>query len=229
MNSRQDPPTLKSIKEISKNFQQILDWTENQADDYIYHFVCPTDVGSDPHKFETTKTQDICIAGSAALLKIYEILFPTNQRKWKANDVDIFLLNQNENARTSIGMTDIVKCKESSVAELLLNFDMPICRVAYDFKYDIWISAQCISALYTRRQNLPEYLKDYATFSQLLGKHQTPLANVRITDPRHPYLYNRLTERIKKYQDRGIGVNWINTDIILPWVKNRFHYGEWKM
>ena len=35
-------------------------------------------------------------------------------------------------------------------------------------------------------------------------------------------------QRIKKYSDRGFGVTWINTTRVLRWIKNRFHYAEWK-
>lgn len=45
----------------------------------------------------------------------------------------------------------------------------------------------------------------------------------------HKMLYNRFAERIKKYQNRGFGVNWIDTNKIILWVINRFHYGEWLM
>ena len=37
----------------------------------------------------------------------------------------------------------------------------------------------------------------------------------------------KFSERIVKYQKRGYGVNWIETDKIIPWVKNRFFYGEY--
>jgi hypothetical protein len=127
-------------------------------------------------------------------------------------------------ARVSIGITDIVMCEETSVEELLLNFDMPICRVAYDFSYNIWISAQCIHTLYTRRQNIPKYLKVKTTFLEILNKHKKENRDNEKHDAR---LYKRFAERVKKYQDRGYGVNWIETDNIIPWIINRFHYGEW--
>lgn len=48
-----------------------------------------------------------------------------------------------------------------------------------------------------------------------------------IIQGKHDFLYNRFSERVKKYQSRGYGVNWIETDVIIPWVKNRFHYAQW--
>lgn len=71
----------------------------------------------------------------------------TGQLKWKASDADIFFLNQAVNNRMPIDSIDIVQCKEKTIQELLINFDLPICRVAYNFAYDFWISAQCVAAL----------------------------------------------------------------------------------
>ena len=41
-------------------------------------------------------------------------------------------------------------------------------------------------------------------------------------------LFKRLTERIQKYADRGFKVQYVFTDDVAPWIRNRFHYGEWK-
>lgn len=228
MDSHCAPPILKSFSEITPNLSKILDWTVDRTDDYIYHFPCP-EVGYDMKKLATLEFPNTCIAGSAALSKIYDLLFPTSKKKWTASDVDIFLLGQDENARVPIGMTDIVKCKEGSVVTLLINFDMPICRVAYNFNYEIWISAQCIAALFTRRQNMPAYLKNTSTFFQVLEKNQPAGSEQPDANNRNTFLYKRLAERVKKYQGRGFGVNWIKTDTILPWIKNRFYYAEWNL
>lgn len=59
-----------------------------------------------------------------------------------------------------------------------------------------------------------------------LGKYQKYDSNVV---QKYNFLYKRFTERVKKYQNRGYGVNWIETDEIIPWVKNRFCYAEWLM
>lgn len=132
---------------------------------------------------------------------------------------------QRKSNRVSLGNVDIVQSEETSVISLLLHFDMPICRVAIDFTYGIWISAQCIYTLYTKRQNMPKYLKERYSFLDTLKKNLKELtsdANVS-----HEYLYTRFAERVKKYQDRGFGVNWKETDIIIPWIKTRFNYAEW--
>ena len=225
MAQRQNPPYLESFKEVSSKTTEVLDWTEGNVDDYVYHFKFTTET--------MTNLKDInaCVAGSAALSKIYDLLFSTNIKKWKPTDVDIFFLGRNEYSRMSIGMTDIVQCKEKTVEELLLNFDMPICRVAYNFNYDIWISAQCIRALYTKRQNIPKYLKQKFAFFEILSKHQKQIDNQthdqKYIDEYYLHLYKRFAERVKKYQDRGYGVNWLNLKEIIPWITHRFHYGEW--
>ena len=43
------------------------------------------------------------------------------------------------------------------------------------------------------------------------------------------HLFNRMQERIHKYKKRGFTPTWVSTDTVLPWIQNRFHYGEWKV
>jgi len=221
------PPQLQSIKDIPNRILEIQAWTaEHPLDDHVYHFVTPVEyehltIGSLSH----LKAIDACVAGSAALDRLLTILNPTETRNWKASDADIFFLNQERNNRLSVGIIDIVQCTEKTVEELLINFDLPVCRVAYNFGYDFWISAHCLSAIYSRRQNAPLYLKDKASFFKMMDDHKT--TDDLSEQIMNAHMHVRFIERVKKYQKRGYGINWIETDQIIPWVENRFHYGEW--
>jgi hypothetical protein len=222
------PPHLESFTEINSKLADILDWAADRVDDYIYHFDCPEDCYEKFSDLASLDYVNACIAGSGALVKIFDHLFSTSQLKWKPNDVDIFFLSQKKKNRVSLGTVDLVQSTETSVVSLLLHFDMPICRVAIDFTYGIWISAQCIYTLYTKRQNMPKYLKERYSFLDTLDKHLVESLDEGEPRKSHEYLYNRFAERVKKYQDRGFGVNWKETDTIIPWIRTRFNYAEWK-
>src|SRR5680860_152564 len=150
-------PHLESFDDIIKGAEEIKDWAlANPVDDHIYKFNKPEWTQMTLSCIFNMKTLDACVAGSAALHHIYGQLYPTRQQKWTPTDVDIFFLSQGKDpSRIKMGMVDIIRCPEQTVEELLLNFDFPVCRVAYNFTGDIFISAQCIYALHTRRQNLP--------------------------------------------------------------------------
>jgi hypothetical protein len=139
-------------------------------------------------------------------------------------DLDMFFLNSPIPNRMVLPGVDLVHTKAKSVEELLLNFDLPCCRAAFNSKNDYWISAQCLYALFTGKYPLPAYVKDEAVFTTLLTKH-------RNGDPMklsEKHLFTRMQERITKYEKRGFNPTWISTDTVLPWIQNRFHYGEWK-
>jgi hypothetical protein len=222
------PPHLESFTEINSKLADILDWAADRVDDHVYYFHCPENLSGRFDHLQSLNYVNACIAGSGVLPHIFDLLFTTSTLKWKPTDVDIFFLAQKETNRLSLGSVDIVQSTETSVVSLLLHFDMPICRVAIDFTYGIWISAQCIYALYTKRQNMPKYLKERYSFLDTLNKHLVePLDDENEPRKSHEYLYTRFADRIKKYQERGFGVNWKETDQILPWVRKRFNYAEW--
>ena len=212
-------PVINKFDEITTNSKEIIKWAnENPTDDHIYFIDASPKI-----KYDFTGQ---CVAGSSALHYVYQMLFPTKQIKWKSTDTDIFILNCEQNHRSPIGITDIVYAKEKSVEELLINFDLPVCRVAYNFGYKIWISAQCIAALFTNEQNVPEYLKTRITFDTILQQNREPFDSINREQKITSFLYKRFTERVEKYQNRGFGINWVKTGEVIPWIKNRFFYAE---
>lgn len=230
MSHTAEQPRPSTLAEIPLRIHEILEWSvANPVDDYVMHFPYNPDNNKLISEFKGVlklaplRGVDAVIAGSCALHRILPLIDKKFQNRWRPKDSDVFFLNQEENNRVPFNTIDLVQCKEKTVDELLLNFDLPICRVAFNFACDFWISAQCLAAIFSHKQNVPVYLQTKKEFRDTITKHMTNFTNPHA----HEYLYNRFTERVKKYQDRGYGVNWIETDVIIPWVKNRFCYGEW--
>lgn len=229
----ENPPNIESFADIPSKIGEITRWVDgNPNREHVYCFKWEdhlTKVGSSVTAkglYNPSYAGNSCVAGSAAVAHVYDLLFRTTRRNWKANDVDVFLLGQTHNARfPSVGI-DLVMTEDKTVEELLINFDLPICRAAYTFTYDIYISAQCMVALYTNRQYVPSYLKNDASFKKMMRNYQV---GEPVNEAAHTYLYLRFSERIQKYQSRGYPTVWVDTPVIIPWVKNRFHYGEWSM
>lgn len=143
---------------------------------------------------------------------------------FEPTDTDIFFLNSEMNHRLLLDNVDLVHTKAKSVEELLLNFDLPCCRAAFNSKHDFWISAQCLHSLLTGTYYLPSYLSNIDKFSGILEMYRYGDG----LNPMDKHMYDRLMHRIEKYKGRGYNCVWTHTDEVQPWIKNRFHYGEWK-
>lgn len=226
-------PRLESLICAIDSAEEIQNFVKaHPCEDYIYYFPNLKTVKEDCVKIniyellkENPKNENIVVAGSAALWYLQHRIFYTAKRiVWEASDTDIFFLNSVQNSRFSLGPTDLVMAKEKNVEELLLNFDLGCCRVAFDFQLNFWVSAQCLNAIFTHKYPMPNYLKEKIVFNKTLNLHREK----DLTHVAEDMLYNRFIERIRKYSNRGFGAKWVETKNILPWVKNRFHYAEWK-
>ncbi|SNW62639.1 Hypothetical protein ORPV_735 [Orpheovirus IHUMI-LCC2] len=143
------------------------------------------------------------------------------------SDTDIFFLNSETNHRLSVGNVDMVHIKASNPQELIENFDLACCRAAFNSKHDFWISAQCLYSLLTGKYYVQGYLQSYKEFKCVLNQHRT--FQVAYNEGAETTLHNRLLERINKYKSRGLECQWIDNSEVVPlWIKNRFHYAEWK-
>lgn len=230
-NLRPQPTTFAELRNV---VNEIVTWTmAHPVDDYVIRLPLPYGAPPTLQSLKPLGNIDAYVAGSNALHRYLTHMNETGQLKWKASDADIFFLNQVVNNRLPVDSIDIVQCKEKTVEELLINFDLPICRVAYNFAYDFWISAQCVAAIHTRKQNCPSYLRDKITFTRLLqlakSSDGVKRDDVATNATKNGMLYSRFVDRVTKYQNRGYGINWIDTNKIIPWVINRFHYAEWLM
>lgn len=229
------PVTINGCSDLQspEKRQEISQWCQkNPLDDYIYSFPCP-DFDFSPDRPNSRRNavspNDWVVAGSAALFKfVRNFMFGVEHLLSKSlsepNDTDIFLLGSSGPHRCPIGKVDIVHAPEKTVEELLLNFDLPCCRVATNSHFDYWISIHCLNAIFTGKYYLPSYCNNVDNFTNKLRQHRdqgTILPSAEST------LFTRLQERIRKYDTRGFSVVWTDTDKILDWVKQRFHYAEW--
>ena len=144
---------------------------------------------------------------------------------WRPGDVDTFFLNMPQQFRQKLSFTDLVHVKAKTPEELLMNFDLPCCRVAVNTRYDIWVSAHALYAVMTGKYYLPLYLKTKEGFSALLAQHK---ANPVLHEA-EDFLYDRFTGRVDKYKTRGFTPEWVATKDVTPWIKDRFIYAEWKV
>jgi hypothetical protein len=232
-------PEIKSFSDVRNHVEEINAFVKSfPLEDYVYCFPNPF-----PEKYQAEdscpersglgtfamipNTKDTYIAGSAAVHYVQSHVANYSTLHWKPNDADMFTLGCKVNNRYSLGIIDIVQAKEETIEELLLNFDLGCCRAAFDRHLNIWVSIQCLSAIFNHKYPMPKYMKDRTTFLSYLSNNRTGSII-----PNHggaeDMMYVRFMNRIKKYSDRGFGVTWINTTKALPWIKNRFHYAEWK-
>ncbi len=230
-------PIIKSSSDLQRKEirDQIIQWCQqNPLEDHVYSFP-HTDVDFSPNQPNSSRNAagpvTWCVAGSAALYKVVtNFLFNMDDRRVQVleqpNDTDIFFLNSPGPHRSPIGKADIVHAPEKTVEELLLNFDLPCCRAATNSHFDYWVSIQCLASILSGNYYMPRYCFNKQTFREKLMKHRNSNQPGGLSCG-EPMLFDRLQERIKKYQLRGFNVVWIETEKVLPWIKQRFHYAEW--
>lgn len=226
--------TLSDVRDDS--FQSLLVEfvKKNPEIDFVYRFDLPPCSNSDRglmqgHKslsalpFDTGK--GIFVGGSAALHYVTSFVKGLSTLNWKATDVDIFFLNCPENTRMSEapGNLDFIFCQDKTVEDVLLNFDLPCCRVGFDFKYNYYVSAQALVAIFTGKMYMPEYFNNENDFMNKLSQY------FLVNAPAHAHsitqmIVKRFYERVKKYQSRGFKTVYTHLDYLLPWVENRFTY-----
>lgn len=246
--STQSHVTVSSIPSFDKLEQLYSDKTENRHKivefvkqnpntEHYYTFKVPDNYGPSTKQVEqsmamfaeNSRDNKICIAGSSALWRLYRIL--AKRPNWKPTDTDIFLLDSSKNSRFNVfGYSiDIVHTTDKDPIELISNFDLPCCRVAYDFNYTYYVSIQALAAIFSRKMYLPKYFETKYMFETILDKSSTvkkDYVDNQWIKSWYNRLYNRLSDRIKKYQSRGFAPKYYNTTYILPWITQRFAYSD---
>lgn len=228
-----------------KILEQVVGWvTLNPDTEHIYRFemkplVLPDDDRSISanswlknciRSLQSNEQMDCIIAGSYALWTLTYMMYGYKNPGWKANDIDMFLLNRAQHARHSPsgGLLDIVHTTDKTPEEVITNFDLPCCRVAFSpHTYTFYVSIHALYSIVTQKVLLPRYLKKDISFRQVLGSFEMDLPSnrsVTIVKMYHDKLIQRMAERVQKYQSRGFSFQWYNTDYILPWIKQRFCY-----
>lgn len=172
-----------------------------------------------PDSFEMINSapeMPICIAGSSVLKYICQVLLM--RYHWNSNDNDIFILGCRKAGRNLFGkMLDVVYVKEKTPEELLLNFDLPICRAAMDFKRNFYISIQCLNAILTGKYFLPNYMKSPKTATKMMMIHYPRnKSNLEefssLRENLISLLCDRFFRRVEKYTGRGFSPIYRHTD-----------------
>ena len=172
------------------------------------------------------------VAGSYALWVLEKMI--GDSHGWKPSDMDFFLLGREQHARHNPfdGLLDIVHTKEKTPCEVISNFDLPCCRVAFDMNYTFYVSIHALTAILTGKVFIPEYLLKPEKFKSILQQYvfEIPpdIPKLAISQY-HDQLISRMGERIKKYQSRGFSIQKYETSYILPWIKERFTYVDFDM
>lgn len=172
---------------------------------------------------------EIVVAGSHALWILTRMLHSPFMPNWRSNDIDLFVLNQQQHGRFNLGGLDLVHTKDQTPEEVLMNFDNPCCRVAFDVNYTFYVSIHALTAILTKKVYLPSYLKEKKSFIRKLKEYETNIPSnydKMSVNIYYEKLVDRFSERIRKYQSRGFSFQWYATDYVLPWIKTRFHYVE---
>lgn len=228
------PKSLEDTRDVTFQKFLIAFIQKNPDIDFVYRFDL-SNVGKESAawslqglkhlaKMSPDSVKGVFVAGSAALHYMDEY-YHGNKVNWKSNDVDLFYLGcESNNRMQGPGCLDFVFCKEKTIHEVLLNFDLPCCRVGFDFKYSFYISAQALVALFTGKMYLPSYFSDGHEFVKKLQEYNFVDQGKSYYDGIHRMIVGRLNERIKKYQSRGFKSVYTHHDYVLPWVKNRFTY-----
>ncbi|HSW75826.1 MAG TPA: hypothetical protein VLG50_02185 [Candidatus Saccharimonadales bacterium] len=121
-----------------------------------------------------------------------------------ANDTDLFIINSPDKQRFTLDDLDIIHTTHKSIDALILDFDLPCCRVARDLQNTFHVSLQCLYSLLTGFVYVPHYVFDETLYKGIN--------------------FNKLTFRREKYKKRGYTMRVYHTDKVLSCYLNGFKY-----
>jgi hypothetical protein len=215
-------PVVASFEDILKLKFEIIDYASKYPTlDVVYYLPMSSTYASTAAAAAAANT---FIAGSSALHRFIttlraspESVRPSN--RWECNDYDVFTINAKSKALLTMGPVQLVDVMYKSVQEMLLDFDLPCCRVAINSHKDYYVSLQCLAAILSGVYALPSCFKSkegliaFINESEEAKKLTDKVRKERI-DAISDFRYERLSERIDKYKGRGFNV--IYHDIPLP-------------
>ena len=225
-------PKIETLDDIYNKQKEVVEYVESNKDkDHIYFIKGKGRYERGTYMqgvFEVKS--DFYIAGSAALNKFNEVpckKYRSHVKSFDPGDTDIFIVNSDRKFRSQFGSTDIVYTRDKTIEDLLLNFDLPCCRIATNPNGDYWISAQCLYAILTGKYFLPGYLLSFGTFYPMIGKYPGEELKKESKEKiikSAEYLHKRLLDRIEKYSKRGFTAVNYQTDVVLNWIIHRLDY-----
>jgi hypothetical protein len=239
------PPIIQNIADLSK--KDIQDQIENFVNEnpFVEHIYTLKSV-TDARTYNPTthllfnqqkQSKNICVAGSSALYRLIKMMSPTNKTtlvSWNPNDNDIFLLNSQNNCRSPkcLGSSlDIIHSTAKTPEALISDFDLPCCRVAFDFNMNFYISIHALNAILTKIVYMPSYMSSWMSFLSNIKSIGTEYLEKKFT-MNHTEIVNRIQKtkyskylsRLDKYEDRGFIFKFVNTSKILPWMHHDMKY-----
>jgi hypothetical protein len=148
-----------------------------------------------------------------------------NVTTWfKPGDTDIFFINSPDHYRFQAFNVDFVYTKIDTVQNLLLNFDLPCCRTAYNHEEIFYVSAHCLKAILTGSYYLPAFISNLKEFTAIMKEHKSAEHDFF----NEKFVYDRIHLRMNTYLKRGFKCQFVETDIVPNWIITRFHYAAWK-
>lgn len=187
--------------------------SEDQCKDVIYRFSLAEKHSCYFHdsSFNNREPQSV-VAGSSALAHLTKLLL--GDCTWQANDNDVFILGAKGNSRSKFETVDVIHREAKSVAELLLSFDLPCCRVAYS-NDEIFVSEQALFGIFFKKYFLLDIYSEKTLLKAFNEKVDTNSKNyadfVKL-------IIRKVEARIEKYRIRGIKPIRViseNTEILL--------------
>lgn len=94
-----------------------------------------------------------------------------------STDIDVFLTSFSSNERDNSGpkifnkSLDFVRSRFDTISTILLNFDLPICRIAFN-KTNMFISDNCKIAIDTKTFVMPHYYSNIIAYMEMIKKRK---------------------------------------------------------
>jgi len=207
-------PKINSLDDIVPcgTLTQLSNWVkEHPFDDKIF-FLGP--------QIEREGAEKSYISGSKGLSLFYNKLVEFSKQKdillskknIDSNDTDIFFVGAKNVSRVKMDTVDLVYTRLESIQEVLLNFDLPCCRVAVDSNGNFYVSAQCLLALTLGEEVImPEYARQAGTLT--LKYNEARCRSIYIDS----YIA-KLSARADKYRARGFVFKYIKTDKMMNFI-----------
>lgn len=225
----QSLPKINTFEDIKNNEVDIIDWCKkNPSKDHI--FVLKNAIKNDSDKKQEPKLGrcKTYISGSYAIKCFVDHTDGLcddikNKNLWDPNDIDLFIVDDDISSRNKVGnYLDIIFKPVDSIEEALLEFDIPVCRVAFSVYGDFYVSIHALFAFLTGKIILPIYLQecteDIKKFYKRFGGSDESDDGNKLCG----YIIDKLKERIDKYTDRGFKILWTETEKCTYWLDRRF-------
>lgn len=165
--------------------------------------------------------KELYVAGSTAVKQLQRIVnqHALNAKKhdspimnrWDAGDVDLFIPGCEKMSRVCLGDLDMVFSVKPDIASVLKAFDLSCARVAFDFKWNMYVSAQALLAMATGIVYLPFCFQQGRWYQDVFAKFN-PSFEKETRQKLSRNLYGKMKSRRAKYSGRGFTFRYVHYD-----------------